>query len=171
MHTFSLILHSLAAAALVGPQVLMFYAVVPSTWLIERDERLRRDVLRVVTQRFARLSVVAFVIVVVTGVYQYFAIPPEIRAESASINLGWLFSVKMVFVVAAVGLTYWHITRFGQRIATLSDAVIAGRGSADELESLRLRSFSFSIVIMLVSIATLVLGAALGDHEFAWSPR
>ena len=171
MHTLSLILHTLAAAVLVGPQLLMFYAVVPATWLIERDERLRRDVLRVVTQRFARIAVGAFVVLVATGLYLYFAIPAEIRAESGAINLGWLFSVKMVFVVALVGLTYWHVARYAGRIAALSVAVIAGHGDAGELESARLRSFSFSIVIMLVSVATLVLGVALGDHEFAWSPR
>ena len=171
MNTLSLILHTLAAAVLVGPQVLMFYAVTPATWLIEHDEKLKRDVLKVVTGRFARLAVVAFVVLLVTGVYQWFAIPPEIREARATLNLGWIFSIKIFLVVVLAGLTYWHVAKYARSITRLSDEVIAGRGDPGELESLRLRSFSFSIAILVVSILVLVLGVALGDHEYAWVQR
>ena len=172
MHVLSLILHTLAAAVLVGPQVLMFYAVTPATWLIEHDEKLKRDILKVVTGRFARLSVAAFLVLVVTGIYQYFfLIPPEIREARAEINLGWIFSIKMLGVVAMVGMTWWHVMKYGRRIAALSDAVIAGTGDPGELESVRLQSFTFSIGLMLVSLLVLALGVALGDHEFAWVQR
>ena len=66
--TISLILHVTAAVILVGPQILMFLAVVPSTWLIEDNEALRRAVLRVVAGRFGMLSVLAIAVLVITGV-------------------------------------------------------------------------------------------------------
>ncbi len=159
MHTISLILHTFAAAVLVGPQLLMFYAVTPATWLIEHDEKLKRDVLRVVTHRFAQLSMIAFAVLVLTGVYQYTMLAPEeIR--------GWIFSTKMLGVIAMVGMTYWHVAKYGRAIARLSDDVIAGRGDEGELESLRLKSFTFSIALMVVSIATFALGVALSTGGF-----
>ena len=80
MDTIALGLHVLFAAIIVGPQILLFLAVVPSTWLID-DEGLRRNVTRVVTQRFAMLSALALVGLVLTGVYR--ASLPDAASDSA----------------------------------------------------------------------------------------
>ncbi len=83
MNTVMLGIHVLLAAVLVGPQVLLFYAVVPSTWLIE-DEPLRRAVTRVVTQRFGVLTAVSLVGLLLTGLALYTSdvfVPPDIRTD------------------------------------------------------------------------------------------
>ena len=72
MDTISLGLHVFFASILVGPQVLLFLAVVPATWLIE-DEGLRRSVTRVVTRRFGVLSGISLVGLLATGLYQFYS--------------------------------------------------------------------------------------------------
>jgi len=67
MGTISLAIHVTAAALFVGPQILMFFAVIPATWLIEDNEKLRRQVTRVVAARFGMLAMIAIVLLVVTA--------------------------------------------------------------------------------------------------------
>ncbi len=176
METFSLMLHITAAAVLVGPQVLMFLAVVPATWLIEDDEQLKRRVLKVVAGRFGMLATASIVVLVLTGLYQYFTVlPPEIRANPNAYAFGPIFSLKMILFTALLLLIYIHTYRFSRRIADLSDRVIdlesapspatraEGRQLADELERARQRSFGFSVLVLGVSILTLWVGVALGS--------
>jgi uncharacterized membrane protein len=176
VETFSLMLHITAAAVLVGPQVLMFLAVVPATWLIEDDEQLKRRVLKVVAGRFGMLATASIVVLVLTGLYQYFTVlPPEIRANPNAYAFGPIFSLKMILFTALLLLIYIHTYRFSRRIADLSDRVIdlesapspatraEGRQLADELERARQRSFGFSVLVLGVSILTLWVGVALGS--------
>jgi len=182
--TISLILHVTAAVILVGPQVLMFLAVVPASWLIEDDEKLKRALLRVVAGRFGRLAAISLALLVITGLYQYFAIvPPNVREAPNDYNFGVIFTLKMMMFVLLVILSGVHTYRFSKRITDLSDRVIAlegdpssarreeGRVLAGELERARLRSFAFSAGILGVSLITLWLGVALGHESFAWAQR
>ena len=172
MHTISLALHVTAAAVLVGPQVLMFFAVVPATWIIEDDERLKRALLGVVARRFGMMSVFAIVTLVVTGIYQYALVIREHAGESPSdYRFGPLFTTKMALFALLLVLILVHTYRFSRRIMRLSDAVIAGEGDAGELERARLQSFTFSVAILAVSVMLLWLGVALADDSYAWVPR
>lgn len=171
MHTISLMLHVLFAALLVGPQVLLALAVVPSTWLIE-DEALRRSVTRVVTQRYARIASVAIVGLLVTGLYQYVSmVPSAIRADLAHYRFGYLFMTKMVMFVLVLALIAVHAGGVARRITRISEAVERGEATPDELEAARRTSFMLSMVMMLLSIAALMLGAALGNHESSYIAR
>jgi len=170
METMALALHATAAAVLVGPQVLMLLAVVPASWLIEDDERLKRALLRAVAARFGVLAVIALATLLATGLYQYFAIVPRaIREQPAHYRFGTLFMVKMALFVALLALIGAHTYIFSRRIGRLSDAVIAGAGDVRELERARRRSFTFSAAILALSLVLLWLGVALGNHEFSWS--
>jgi len=182
MPTISLIIHVTAAAVLVGPQILMFFAVVPATWLIEDDEKLKRAVLKVVAGRFGMLAGVAIVTLLVTGLYQYYTIVPEhVRAAPNDYMFGIIFSIKMLLFVTLIVLIYLHTFRYSKKIATLSDQVIAlesdpssarreeGRRIADDLERARQKSFGFSTFILLASLLTLWFGVALGHESFAWA--
>ncbi|TAJ18905.1 MAG: hypothetical protein EPO65_08040 [Dehalococcoidia bacterium] len=172
MHTISLIIHVIAAAILFGPQLLMFYAVTPATWMVE-NEALKRDLVKVIAGRFAQLSVVAIVVLLVTGLYQYYAIiPAEIRDHPQDYRFGMLFAAKMggfTLILVLIGL---HVVLFARKIARLSDAVLAGdeeqRGA---LEAARTQSFMFSLILLLVTLATLALGVALGDNVYSFEPR
>lgn len=172
MQTTSLIIHVIAASLLFGPQVLMFYAVTPATWMLSNEE-VRRAVVKVVAGRFGRLTVIALVVLLVTGIYQYVAIVPDhIRADLMGYRFGVLFMAKMGGFATIVILIVVHVFMFARKIARLSDAVIAGdeeqRGA---LETARTQSFLFSLILLLVTMGTLALGVALGDESFSYTQR
>ncbi|MDA0301398.1 MAG: hypothetical protein O2822_02625 [Chloroflexi bacterium] len=182
MGTISIAIHVTAAAVLVGPQILMFLAVIPATWIIDDNEKLRRAVTRVVAARFGMLAGIAIVTLLVTGLYQYYVTVPEsIRAAPEEYRFGSIFVIKMMVFTILVILIFVHMYRHGRRIATLSDQVIAAEDdpfsmSADalrdarfDLERARQKSFGFSLFILGASMITLWLGVALGDPTYAWT--
>jgi uncharacterized membrane protein len=163
----SLILHVSAAVLFIGPQVILFLAVIPATWLIE-DQRLRRDVTMVVTQRFAKLSAAALVLLLVTGLYQFYSVvPTAVSDDMMSYRFGMLFMTKMTLFVIVVALVGVHIV-VGKRVGQLTEAAIAGEGEEFELENARRRSFLLSAILMLVSFAILAFGVVLGRGEFSY---
>lgn len=172
MDTIMLAIHALLAAVFVGPQVLLFYAVVPSTWLIE-DEALRRSVLRVVTSRFATLTVFALLGLLGTGLYLYTSdmfVPPDVRANMMGYRFGPVFTLKMISIVLLVGLIAVHGAVFGRRVREASEALERGEGTPGALETARRSSLMFSAVLLLVSIAVLFMGVTLGNHAYSHEP-
>ncbi len=172
MQTISLIIHVMAAAILFGPQLLMFYAVTPATWMITNEET-RRAVVKVVAGRFGQLTVVALVLLLVTGLYQYYSIVPDsIRQDPEGYRFGAIFATKMGAFTTIIVLIGVHVGVFARRIARLSDAVIAGDGSQrSALETARSQSFLFSFVLLIVTLGTLALGVMLGDESFSYVQR
>lgn len=173
MDTLSLCLHVLFATILVGPQILLFYAVIPSTWLIE-DEGLRRSVTMVVTRRFGVLSGISLIGLLLTGLYQFYAgnlVPTEIRENMMDYRWGLIFTTKMTLLVVLVALIGVHGAVFGKRIRLASEAVQRGELDPGQLEQARRNSLLFSTLIMLVSIAIVCLGVALGNGAFSEVPR
>lgn len=173
MDTLSLCFHVLFAAVLVGPQLLLFYAVIPSTWLIE-DEGLRRSVVQVVTRRFGVLSGISLVGLLITGLYQFYSdgiVPQGIQDEMMDYRWGLIFSTKMTALVILVALIGVHGMVFGKRIRLASEAVQRGEGDAGALEAARRTSMIFSSLILLVSIATMFLGVTLGYAGYSEVPR
>lgn len=174
MDTISLIIHVTAAAVLVGPQVLLFLAVVPSTWLIE-DERLRRDVTRVVTARFGMISGVAIVTLLLTGLYQFYEVVPEfVQDDITGYRFGPVFIVKMTLFTLLLVMIAVHAFVIAPRIGRWSDAVIADPDDQDAawyLDSQRRWSFLLTLGMVLVSLAVLFLGVTLGHHEYSHVER
>lgn len=174
MTTFSLIVHVIAAAVLVGPQLVLFLAVIPATWLIP-EERLRRDVTRVVTARFGMVAGLALVLLVVTGLYQFYsAVPDEVRENLTDYRFATIFALKMLFFVIFIALLAVHTIVIGRRIRRQSDLVIADPGDEDAefaLDNLRRTSFMLSAFMLLVSFAVLALGVMLGDHNYSYELR
>lgn len=168
MDTLSLIIHVTAAAVLVGPQFLMFYAVTPATFLID-DERLKREVLKVVARRFARLAGIALVLLIVTGTYQLVSmVPTDIRDNMFSFRYGQIFVMKMTLLAVLIALIVIHGAVLARRVSRLSDEVLEGRGDPGVLETARAQSLVFSGVMLIVSLAVLMLGVALGNHGFSY---
>ena len=164
--------HVLFAALLVGGQVLLYFAVLPSTWLIE-DEGLRRRVTLVVAHRFTWIVGISLVGLIVTGLAQFYTdifVPPGIREEMMEFHFGRVFMVKMLFVTILIIMIAVHGAVFGQRIGRISDAVQAGEMDRGELEQARRTSLVFSTLMVLVSIALIFLGATLGNHAYSHDP-
>lgn len=174
MTTLSLVIHVIAAAVLVGPQLVLFLAVVPATWLIP-EERLRRDVTRVVTARYGMLAGVSLIVLLVTGLYQYFAyVPDEITENLGDYRFAAIFSTKMLFFVIFIALLVVHTVMIGRRIRRLSDQVIADpddKDAAFALDNQRRNSFLLSAFMLIVSFGILVLGVMLGDHNYSYVLR
>ena len=169
MDSIVLGLHVLFAAILVGGQLLLFFAVVPSTWLID-DAGLRRRVTAVVTQRFAMLAVVSLVGLVLTGLLQFYSddlVPPNVRENMFDFRFGPVFVTKMTLLVVLVAMIGVHGAYFGRRIARLSDAVEEGAADAAQLERVRRNSLLFATLMVLVSIALIFLGATLGNDAYS----
>jgi uncharacterized membrane protein len=173
LDTLSLCIHVLLAAVFVGPQFLLFYAVVPSTWLIE-DEALRRSVTQVVTRRFGMLSGISLVGLIITGLYQFYSdgiVPPDIRDHMMDYRWGLIFSTKMTLLVILIALLAVHGLVFGRRIRAASEAVERGEGEVADLERARQASLLFSTLILLASAGLICLGVALGFTAYSEVPR
>ena len=181
MGTLSLVIHVTAATILVGPQLLMLLAVVPASWLIEDDERLRRSVLRVIAGRFGMLSAAALLLLFVTGIFQYVTVSDAAREGRDGSHFAAIFGTKMLMFAILLVLIWVHTRLFAQRISALSDEVIAleddpaqdpevVRERVHALEDVRQKSFTFSFLILLVSLTTLWLGVALGNTSPAEPP-
>ncbi len=172
MHTTSLIIHVTAAAILFGPQVLMFYAVTPASWILSNEE-VRRAVVKVIAGRFGQLTVIALVLLLVTGLYQYYSVVPEpIREAPNDYRFGMIFAAKMGGVTLIVTLIAVHVIFFARKIARLSDAVIAGdEEQKGALDLARSQSFLVSLILLLVTFATLALGVTLGDASYSYVQR
>jgi len=164
----SLMIHLTAAAILIGPQVLMFYAVIPSTWLIS-DERLRRDVIQVVSRRFGLLAGLSLVVLLATGLNQFYTVTPQyIQDDMTAYRYGQIFITKMTLFTLLLGLILAHTFIFSRRIRALSDAVLAGTGDAGLLERTRMKSLLFTVLLIMVSLGVLWLGVMLGHHEYSY---
>ena len=151
----------------IGPQVILFFAVIPATWLI-KDQRLRRDVTMVITQRFGKLSGFALGILLVTGLYQFYGVvPTAVSDDMMSYRFGMLFMSKMLLFTIVVALVALHVI-VGKRVGKLTEAVIAGEGEEFELDNARRRSFLLSALLMFVSFAVLAFGVMLGRGEFSY---
>lgn len=167
MDNLSLILHVFAATLIVGPQILLFFAVVPATWIIE-DEQLRRAITRVVTQRYGMIAGVALVVSLVTGLYQFYNVTPDsVTEDMNSYRFGWIFITKMTLFTVFIGLVAYH-ARVGRRIGRLADAVVAGEGDERALDNQRRTSFMLSALMMFIAVAILVFGVLLGRGEFSY---
>ena len=167
MAELSLVLHVIAATLLVGPQVLLFFAVVPATWFVD-DEQLRRDVTRTIVGRYGMIAGIAVVILLVTGLYQFYSVTPDyITEDMSSYRFGWIFITKMTLFTMLIVLIGVHAV-VGRRIGRLTDQVIAGEGDAARLDDARRLSFMVSAGMMLVSIGVLVFGVLLGRIEYSY---
>ena len=170
MNSIVLGLHVLFASMLVGPQVLLFLAVIPATWLIP-DESLRRNVTRVVTQRFAWLASIAIGGLLLTGLYQLSAVVcPDVRDQMMDYRFGVLFSVKMLAFLVLLTSIILHGAIYGRRIRLMSEAVERGEAEPGQLEQARRNSLMFSMFILVLSVAVLFMGAALGNHDYSCQP-
>jgi uncharacterized membrane protein len=168
MDTISLILHVTAAAALVGPQLLLFGAVIPAT--AQLPEAQRGAVTRVVTRRFGMLAGVALVVLLTTGLYQFYSVVPEaVQEEMTEFRFGMTFMAKMTVFVALLALIVAHAAWLGPRIQRELDTASSADG--DTLRGLRRRSLWISGAMVAASLVVLALGVTLGHHEYSYVLR
>ena len=175
MDNIALIIHSFAAAALVGGMILLFLAVTPATWLIEFTP-LRRAVTRVVTRRFAMITGIALLALLLTGIYQFTSdtiTPPDVQEDINNFRFGRVFMVKMFLVPLLVIVIGVHGMWFGPRIGRATDAVVESNNDPEavwQMESLRRTSLIFSFAMLILGLAIFGLGVTLGNHGYSHVP-
>ena len=173
MDQVSLIIHVSAGAVLVGGMALLYFVVTPATRLVE-DEGLRRTLTRVVARRFAVMTIVALLVLLATGLYQFYAVVSEpVRENMNDFRWGPAFGAKMTLFVLLIALVAVHGAVLGPRIARQAERVAGGGGeeAALRLASLRRSSARISLVMLLIAAATLAIGVLLGDHDYSYIAR
>lgn len=169
MDSISLILHVLAASALVGGEILLILAVLPATSLID-DQPVRRSVTRIVTRRFARITIVSLVVLLITGLYQFFQmVPTPIRENIQEFRWGPVFTTKMALFGLMLILIGIHGMYLGPRIARAYDLASSGDANASlRLTNLRRSFLLVSLILVIVTIAVMASGVILGNHEYSY---
>jgi putative copper export protein len=168
VNELSLIIHVSLAAILVGPQLLMFLAVTPASWLIG-DHELRTQVVRVIARRFAVLSVFALIGLLLTGLYQLYNVTPDIiREDMTDYRFGVIFMIKMTLFLLLIAMIAFHGAVLARRMARVTEELRAGRAEAADLEGARRNSMLFSGLMVLVSFAILAMGVLLGNPQYSY---
>ena len=88
-----------------------------------------------------------------------------------SYRFGLIFVTKMTFFTVVLILVLLHTMIFARRIRRVSEALDAGKATTAELEAVRMQSFLFSGLLMIVSLGTLWLGVTLGDTSYSYVQR
>jgi uncharacterized membrane protein len=153
-------LHILAATVWVGPQIFLFVAAVPAVRSVE-DAQQRARALRILTQRFGYLAMLALAVLVITGIGNLYEQDLD-TDELFDLRWGVVFQVKMTLVIIAVALTALHAMFLGPRLMRMQEA------SADEAQIARLRGISMAVsaIALLISIG-IIFCAALMDSSWA----
>ena len=158
-------LHILGAAAWLGPQFLMFIAVMPALRTLEDTGRARA--MAVLTVRFNYLAWGALVLLLLTGL-------DRIASRASDFNLfdvryGTILVVKMAFVAAAITLTALHSFVVGPRLLALQKEAATGGSPAAGMAALRRQSMMLSIANLLVGLTIVYLGALLRNPSFSFT--
>jgi len=154
-------LHVLAAVIYIGPQVFLFVAAVPAIRSIE-DAGQRARALRTVTTRFGWLGGGALVVLLATGIWNYYDVQDPLIDEEAFPRYYWLMAVKLALVTVVIVLTVLHGALLGRRLQRLQET------NAPDAEIAQARRWSIvaTSLTLVVSLAILFC-AALLDSD--WS--
>ena len=163
-------LHILAAAVWVGPQFFVFLASVPALRTVE-DARQRLRALRVLTTRFNYLAWSAMVVLVLSGLSNYFDVRSDCDCDLSEFRWIIIFGVKMALVVATIALTAIHTFWTGPRILDMQEQALESGAETAALASMRRVSMLASSLGLLASVAVLFLAALLSTDEFSFQPR
>jgi len=152
-------LHVLAATAWVGPQLMMFFVVMPSLRSLE-DAAARYRFLQVLTPRFGWLGFGALAILVLTGVDNIRRFAPD---DMFDLRYGYILTVKVAMVAALALITAVHSFYVGPAQMRLQAEALSRPGPSGpaELSALRRRSMLLSSVTLLLSLAVLLAAALL----------
>jgi len=150
-------LHLLAAAAWIGPQLMMFLVIAPGLGGLDQPARLR--LMRTITLRFGWLGGGALAVLVVTGLGNIDRYAP---ADMFDLRYGYILAVKLVLVAVVILLTLAHSLVAGPRLLRLQEAALnATQERAKDLTKARRLSIVLSALTLLSSLAVLFCAALL----------
>ena len=155
-------LHILAAVAFIGPQFFLAFAAVPAMKTIE-DVKVRAKATRLMTMRFGMLGGGALVVLLITGVINYYhAKDLGYLSKDNFPRYFMVMQMKLTLVTVVVILTVLHGMVFGRRLQRLQES----DAPAEEIAKVRQWSMLASVATIVASVAILFCAALLGSN---WS--
>lgn len=155
-------LHILSAVAFIGPQIFLAVAAVPAMQTID-DVKVRARAMRVMTTRFGMLGGGALVVLLVTGVINYFhAKDLGYMSNDDFPRYFMTMQIKLTLVTVVVILTVLHGAVFGRKLRDLQES----DAPAEEIANVRKWSMLASMATLGTSIAILLCAALLASN---WS--
>jgi uncharacterized membrane protein len=154
-------LHILAAVVFIGPQIFLAFVAMPALRNLE-DARARQGAVRAITLGFGVLGGAAIVVLVASGLYNFYAVEEvEVWFDSRD-RYRRLFEIKMALVTLVIVLTVLHGALFGRRLQQLQEA------GASELAIAQARRWSMaaSMLTLVASIAILLCATLMAS---TWS--
>ena len=155
-------LHVLAATIFIGPQVFLVAVAMPALRSLG-DVEARQQASRALTRGFGALAGVALVVLLATGIWNYYDAKDAGLIEQDDFPRYYtVLMVKLTLVTLVIVLTALHGAVFGRRLQRLQ-----AEGAAEaEIAEARRDSMFASIATLAVSIAILVCAALLDSN---WS--
>ncbi len=158
-------IHILAATVWVGPQFLMFVAVVPSLRALP-DATARYHLLRAFTPRFGWLGFGALVVLVLTGIDNINRYAPP---DPFEIRYGYILVTKVSMVAVIFVVTACHTFYVGPALLRLQKQALDDPGTPPAgLAYMRALSMAFSVLTLVLSVLVLLaattLRTAFGSH-------
>ncbi len=156
LNTIILWLHIFSAIIFVGGSFFIWVVVIPASYKITDDEKLRTRIVGLIGKQFAWITNVFLIILILTGIYNatwylnynFFAL---YNTQGGNILL-----VKIVLVGAMILIMYGNNLYHGKRIMKM-----AREGRMDELRRLRKWSHMLSYITLGLMIAITITAVAL----------
>ncbi|MFG1502863.1 CopD family protein [Cuniculiplasma divulgatum] len=156
LNTIILWLHIFSAIIFVGGSFFIWVVVIPASYKITDDEKLRTRIVGLIGKQFAWITNVFLIILILTGIYNatwylnynFFAL---FNTQGGNILL-----VKIVLVGAMILIMYGNNLYHGKRIMKM-----AREGRMDELRRLRKWSHMLSYITLGLMIAITITAVAL----------
>lgn len=156
LNTIILWLHIFSAIIFVGGSFFIWVVVIPASYKITDDEKLRTRIVGLIGKQFALITNVFLIILILTGIYNatwylnynFFAL---FNTQGGNILL-----VKIVLVGAMILIMYGNNLYHGKRIMKM-----AREGRMDELRKLRKWSHMLSYITLGLMIAITITAVAL----------
>lgn len=153
-------LHVLGAVVFIGPQVFLAAVAMPALRTLD-DARSRQQATRAITRGFGILGGGALVLLLATGIYNYYQYDQFMDADDSP-RYFMTMQIKLTLVTLVIVLTALHALFFGRRLQALQES----GASETEIASARRNSMLTSIATLVASIAILLCAALLGSD---WS--
>ena len=156
LNTIILWLHIFSAIIFVGGSFFIWVVVIPASYKITDDEKLRTRIVGLIGKQFAWITNVFLVILILTGIYNAtwylnYNIFALFNTQGGNILL-----VKIVLVGAMILIMYGNNLYHGKRIMKM-----AREGRMEELRKLRKWSHMLSYITLGLMIAITITAVAL----------
>lgn len=155
-------LHILAAVVFIGPQVFLAAIAMPAIRDIA-DAQARQAITRRVTRGFGVLGGAALIVLLATGVWNFYDRQDFIDADDYP-RYFFVIQLKLSLVTVVVALTALHGALLGRRLQRLQEA----GASEEEIAGARRWSMLASMATLVLSLAILFCAALLGSD---WSKQ